>query len=108
MPCEWWKTDDGSVIHLNMGHGRGKKKLCPFCRSGRVSKLCDFPLGDPLIPGDPPRTCDAEMCDACARTLGRGDTPIAKGLSRMNDTIDVCPKHRGQAVFIEGQLLPHD
>jgi len=55
MPCEWLKDKDGNIIHINYGRGGGKKKLCPFCHKGRVSKLCDYPLEDPLI-GEHART----------------------------------------------------
>lgn len=103
MPCEWLKTDDGTVIHVNRGRPGGRAKACPFCKKGRVSKLCDFPLVD----GDG-KTCDAEMCDACSRTLGRGDVRIAPGLKRINDTIDVCPIHRGLAVVVDGEIFAHD
>ena len=103
MPCDWLKDKDGNnVIHLNMGHSRGQKKNCKFChREYREGKLCDFPVGND-------RTCDAEMCNGCARTLGRGDVPIGHGLKRINDTFDVCPIHRGHAVVVEGQILAHD
>lgn len=103
MPCEWLKHKDGTVIHLNVGRGGGKKKLCPFCKTGRVSKLCDYPL----IDGNG-KTCDAEMCDRCARTLGSGEVRISEELSRLNDTIDVCPLHRGRAVMVEGKIYAHD
>lgn len=107
MPCEWLKTDDGTVIHVNTGHGGGgKKKLCPFCKQGRVSKLCDYPLSDALFGSG--KTCDKEMCDGCARTLGRGEVKISEHLSRLNDTFDVCPLHRGRAVLVEGIILAHD
>lgn len=89
MPCEWLKTNDGVVMHVNRGRG-GKKKPCPFCKTGRVSKECDYPIGNG-------KTCDAEMCDGCARTLGRQDVKLTSGLTRLNDTWDVCPNHRGLA-----------
>jgi hypothetical protein len=87
MPCEWLKSDDGTIIHIN--RGRGKKKTCPFCKRGTVSKLCDFPVGNG-------KTCDAEMCDQCATRKGFQDTPLAPGLKRINDTVDVCPIHKNQ------------
>ena len=58
MPCEWLKTNDGGMIHINRGRGGAKPKICPFCKSGKVSKLCDYPLTE-----DGKKTCDAEMCD---------------------------------------------
>ena len=104
MPCEWLKTNDGGMIHINRGRGGGAKpKICPFCKSGKVSKLCDYPLTE-----DGKKTCDAEMCDRCARTLGRGEVRISEHLTRLNDTIDVCPIYRGQAVMVEGKILAHD
>lgn len=97
MPCEWLKKD-GVVIHINRGRGRGPKQHCKFCdRDYYGGKLCDFPIGDG-------RTCDAAMCDACARTLGSQDTDIGNGLKRLGDTIDVCPLHRGKAVVQGGQI----
>lgn len=87
MPCEWLKGPNGSVIHLNVA--RGRKKKCPFCKIGIVSKLCDYPVGNG-------KTCDAEMCDGCKRTLGYQETEFAPGFKKPNDTIDVCPIHRSQ------------
>jgi hypothetical protein len=97
MPCEWLEKD-GVVIHINRGRGRGPRRTCKFCHQDYYGgKLCDFPVGDG-------RTCDAEMCDKCARTLGRQNTEIGSGLKRLNDTIDVCPLHRGKAVAEGGKI----
>jgi hypothetical protein len=102
MPCEWLRGPNGEVIHINRGRTREKTRHCKFCHKDyKGGKLCDFPVGNG-------KTCDAEMCDACARTLGRGDVPIGGGLKRINDTIDVCPIHRGQAVVVDGAILPFD
>ena len=89
MPCEWLQGPNGSVIHLHTSGGR--KKQCTFCKKGWVSKLCDYPVGHG-------KTCDAGMCDRCTTTLGRQDTPLAPGSKfvRPNDTIDVCPIHKGK------------
>ncbi len=89
MPCEWIKGPNGEVIHINRGRSGGKKKPCPFCKRGLVSKLCDYPVGSG-------KTCDAEMCDQCKTTLGSQETEFAPGFKRMNDTLDVCPIHKGQ------------
>jgi hypothetical protein len=53
------------VIHVNRGRStRGPKRHCKFCGEGYYGgKLCDYPVGNG-------RTCDAQMCDECARTLG--------------------------------------
>lgn len=88
MPCDWLKGPDGAVIHINRGRGGGKRTPCGFCRGGFVSKLCDFPLGDG-------KTCDAGMCDRCATTKGVQHTPIGHGFTKLNDTLDYCPNHRG-------------
>jgi hypothetical protein len=85
MPCEWLQGPNGETIHLN--YGRTRRKQCPFCKDGWVSKLCDFPIGQG-------RTCDAGMCPACVTTVGRQNTEIGGGLKRMNDTVDLCPIHR--------------
>ena len=98
MPCEWLKTADGTVMHINRGHSRGPKRHCKFCGSHYYGgKLCDFPVGES-------RTCDAQMCNECARTLGRGEVQIGAGMTRLNDTIDVCPIHRGKAVVVAGKI----
>jgi hypothetical protein len=104
MPCEWLKGPDGAIIHINRGRQRDRVVHCTFCnRDYKQSrgKLCDFPIGDG-------KTCDAQMCSECSRTIGRGDVPIGHGLSRPNETFDLCPIHRGKAVVIDGVILPHD
>jgi hypothetical protein len=83
MPCDTLKTASGITVVCS---GRGRKKQCPFCKRGWVSKLCDYPIGHG-------KTCDAGMCDRCASTMGRQETVVAPGLTRPNDTIDVCPIH---------------
>lgn len=88
MGCEWLKGPDGTTVHLNVGRGRAKK--CPFCKTGRVSKECDYPIGHG-------KTCDASMCDQCATTIGRQNTPVGGGFTRPNDSVDVCPIHDGKA-----------
>lgn len=87
MSCEWLEGPGGSIIHIN--RGRGRRKPCPFCKTGAVSKLCDYPVGNG-------KTCDAEICDRCTSTLGRQTTEYAPGFKRLNDTIDVCPLHKGK------------
>ncbi len=103
MPCEWLKMDDGTIVHINRGRSGGKAKICPFCKRGKVAKLCDYPLTE-----DGKKTCDAEMCESCSRTLGSGQVRISEHLIRLNDTIDVCPIHRGNAVIVDGKILPYD
>lgn len=88
MPCDWITADDGAVIHIN--RGRSRSKSCPFCKTGKVSKLCDFPVSEG-------KTCDAEMCDCCATHRGFQNTVVAPGIRRMHDTIDVCPNHKEPA-----------
>jgi hypothetical protein len=96
-PCEWLKTADGTVMHINRGRGGGKQ-FCKFCRRKySEGKLCDFPVGNG-------RTCDAAMCNECARTLGSQETEIGHGMKRLGDTIDVCPVHRSRAVVVDGKI----
>ena len=98
MPCEWYKMADGTVVHVNRGRGGGKMQTCKFCRKQyREGKLCDFPVGNG-------RTCDAAMCEGCSRTIGRQHTDTGAGMQRLNDTIDVCPIHREQAVVVDGKI----
>lgn len=99
MGCEWLKTADGTVVHINRGHSRGPKRHCKFCGHEYYGgKLCDFPIGDGC-------TCDAQMCNGCARTLGRQDVEIGGRIKRLNDTIDVCPLHRDQAVSAGAKIV---
>ena len=98
MGCEWLQMPDGSIAHLNTGRGRGPKRHCKFCHHDYYGgKLCDFPIGNG-------KTCDAEMCDGCARTLGSQATDIGRGVKKLGDTIDVCPIHRGRASVQGGKL----
>ena len=99
MPCEWYELPGGGVAHIHRSKSRGPKRHCKFCHSDYYGgKLCDFPIGAG-------RTCDAQMCDACSRTLGRQNSlDKTTGWKRVNDTIDVCPLHRGMAVVSEGSL----
>jgi len=100
MPCEYFKTKDGSFSGVICHSRRLGRKLCKFCRQPyREGKLCDYPIAEG-------KTCDAEMCGSCARTLGRQDTEMGGGLIRPNDSIDVCPDHRGKVVMKEGKLEP--
>jgi hypothetical protein len=90
MPCEWLEKD-GAVIHINRGRGR-KRLTCRFCH--RIyniddGKLCDFPVGNG-------KTCDAQMCSQCARTIGSQHTDMGGGFKKLNDTVDYCPIHAKQ------------
>lgn len=94
----WVRDEHGTVIHLNTGRSRGRKKHCKFCtRNYHGGRLCDFPVGEG-------RTCDAEMCESCCVTLGRQDSDMGHGLKRINDSVDVCPIHRA-AIFRDGKLV---
>lgn len=97
-PCEWYEKD-GVVIHVNRGRSGGQKRHCKFCNSDYRDggKLCDFPVGNG-------RTCDAQMCNECARTLGSQNSDAGGGMKRLGDTIDVCPIHRAQAVVKNGKI----
>ena len=98
MGCEWLKGPNGEVVHLNVGRGRGKMMKCKFCRQNyrqNEGKLCDFLMGDG-------KTCDAEMCGACAVNLGAQRIKVGEcGFTKL-DTFDVCPDHR-TAVFSAGE-----
>lgn len=90
MPCEWYRTEDGTVVHINRGRSAGRLMKCKFCnRNYRNGKLCDFPVGSG-------KTCDAAMCGDCATTLGSQETDVGNGMKRLGDTRDVCPIHKGQ------------
>jgi hypothetical protein len=88
MPCEWIKTPDGTVIHVNRTRSR-VSLVCRFCKSKYAEgKLCDFPIG-------PGKTCDAPMCNGCATMTGTQATDMGNGLKKLNDTVDYCPIHKG-------------
>ena len=100
MPCEWYELPGGGVAHIHRSKSRGPKRHCKFCNTDYYGgKLCDFPIGNG-------RTCDAQLCDNCSQTLGRQASLQQSGLKRLNDTIDVCPLHRGMAVVTKGTLQP--
>ena len=90
MPCEWYKTADGAVVHVKTSRNPGRLMKCNYNYRENEGKLCDFPVGNG-------KTCDAAMCNECSRTLGYQHTDTGLGMKRLNDTIDVCPIHRGQA-----------
>jgi hypothetical protein len=99
-PCEWLKGPNGEIIHIKRARLRGRKH-CKFCDRDYRSedgKMCDFPVASG-------KTCDAEMCGGCACTLGRQTTDIGHGMKKLNDSIDVCPIHRSQAVVRDGKLV---
>jgi hypothetical protein len=64
---------------------------CWWCNA-EATLLCDAAVGwerrqsDGTLVWDEPYTCDASMCNACAKRVGHvcGDEP---------DSIDVCPEH---------------
>lgn len=89
MGCGWYKDEHGNVIHINHGRSPGRKLKCKFCgREYRGGKLCDFPM-------EHGKTCDAQMCDRCATTVGLYDSPMeGSKLKRINDTFDLCPIHK--------------
>lgn len=90
MPCEWYEKD-GAIIHINRGRS-GKKQRCKFCgRTYKEGKLCDYPVGNG-------KTCDAAMCGDCATTVGRQNTDIGHGMKKLNDTVDLCPIHKGMEI----------
>lgn len=87
MPCEWYKMADGTVMHINRGRSR-KKLQCKFCKATYTEgKLCDFPIGNG-------KTCDAQMCNRCAITVGLQEADIGHGMKRIGDTVDLCPIHK--------------
>lgn len=97
MPCEFYKTPNGGVMHIHRSRS-GAKKHCKFCNSiyrAEDGKLCDFPV-------EHGKTCDAEMCGNCSVTLGYQETDIGAGLKRLGDTIDLCPIHRERAYVLKG------
>lgn len=94
MPCEWLKSPDGTVIHINRGRG-GKVMTCQFCRRRYTEgKLCDFALGDG-------KTCDAAMCEQCATTVGGQHSDLGDGFTKLNDTVDYCPNHKGDPAMAD-------
>ena len=87
MPCDWYRTSEGAIVHVHRERSGGRKKTCPFCKRYPVEKLCDFPIGHG-------KTCDAELCNWCAKTIGRQNLEVAPGFTKLNESVDVCPIHK--------------
>jgi hypothetical protein len=100
MGCEWWRSADGTVVHINRGRSLGRLMKCKFCRYNyreADGKLCDFPIADG-------KTCDAAMCKSCAVTLGGQMVAVGVGDFTKADSIDVCPIHR-DAKVVNGKFV---
>ncbi|QNI34504.1 hypothetical protein H7849_11775 [Alloacidobacterium dinghuense] len=79
MPCHPYVDEQGHVFLINCREPR--LPACEFC--GKTApKLCDFPTGNG-------KTCDATICDACAKSVG---------FDR-----DYCPAHAPQRSLFGGQ-----
>lgn len=87
---------NGMVTHLNLGRRKGpapcvaevgpdaqppRKRCC-----GISAFLCDWPVGE----DSEGQTCDAPLCDAHARQVGRNR--------------HYCPRHHAQALAVQPQL----
>lgn len=75
MPCHWVNLPGGGVAHVRTANR--KPKLCPFCKQRPVTKLCDYRIAVGDVGHT--RTCDAEICDICAKHIG--------------PEVDYCPQH---------------
>jgi hypothetical protein len=113
--CDQIKLRGGAVVRIHStGYRQRKSPPCNFCGSPS-SKLCDFlrggavPEADDLFAGARPEaameeprrkrsrkraTCDAPICDGCARSW-RADFPVQPtGLRTLHrDEFDLCPDH---------------
>lgn len=81
-----------------------REPLCSVCFDATATKLCDWVLGWPAVAakdsrGNPfwvrsldsvPFTCDAPLCDDCAKVVGHIHF---SGKGGGNDTTDRCPHH---------------
>jgi len=67
MPCEVVKLPSGGHAIVRTV-ARPPLSTCKFCGKHRATKLCDFRVKVGSIGHT--RTCDAEMCDVCAHTVG--------------------------------------
>jgi hypothetical protein len=100
-PSPQRRQADALRMAENCGRSRDGHQVRPFVRAEEVLQVLPralsrrqavrFPVGNG-------RTCDAEMCNNCARMLGSQDTEISGGMKRLGDTIDVCPIHRNAIV----------
>ena len=74
-------------------------KICFFCKTNIISKLCDFPTGVVWMSTDcknHPTTCDMGMCDECATNI--------------THEVDFCPycMERYRNKFINWQRKFHE
>ncbi len=77
----------GGAVGIICSRG-ARRKTCSACKRNRATKLCDFPLAGSKAG----KTCDRDLCDACATTTRE---PGA------TDTTDLCPAHAmGQAAEV--------
>lgn len=82
-----YRDPNGAFTAFICSPAYARRRPCRFCRTGFVTKLCDFPVG--------PRgkTCDAGMCDTCATNVGPDR--------------DHCPRHK-HALAPQGELALGD
>ncbi len=99
MPCEPFPLAGGVAIICSRGR---RRKTCatPGCNR-TATKLCDFPLEGKRAG----KTCDRDMCDACAVSMGEvirlsSDPRWTTHRLRMassEDTVDFCQAHAKHA-----------
>ena len=93
MPCKPFvvETDSGPRV-IGWACNRGRRESIR-CKCGRpATQLCDYPLTGAKAG----QTCDRDLCDGCAVTVGKhGSGPHA------GDTEDYCPAHARLATTME-------
>lgn len=75
MACRPFVGPNGAVGFMCGPQGPRKACSAPGC-TDRATKACDFPVNRP---GKKSRTCDADLCDRHATSMGDG--------------LDWCPPH---------------
>jgi hypothetical protein len=74
MPCEVIDIPGGGQAIIR----RSRRPVCQFCKQREHTKLCDYKITVGSVGCS--RTCDAKMCDQCAKNVGVD--------------LDYCPDHK--------------
>jgi len=94
MPCEFFRSSDGSIVGVMCSRGRRQVKPCYICGKPHTS-LCDYPVGDG-------NTCDRPMCDKC-RTMIGPDLDVCRAHS---DPVDVYKTQDANKPAIATAICP--
>ncbi len=78
MPCDFHRSEDGSLIYVICSRGARQTPPCHYCGKPSTT-LCDYPMGNG-------KTCDKAMCNNCKTHIGR-DLDVCKDHSNPDDIL---------------------